>query len=74
MEIQTKSDQDCSRKLIKMIDTVGGYYGAILKTRKKKGLNMLFVEDDSGVLFLEDAKDDLCSFKAVRKVHEFNCH
>ena len=33
---------------------------------------MIFVEDDSGILFLEDAKDDLCSFKAIRKVHEVN--
>ena len=23
---------------------------------------------------MEDAKEDLCSFKAIRKVHEVNCH
>ena len=34
----------------------------------------MFVEDDSGILFLEDAKDDLCFFKAIRKVHEVNHH
>ena len=27
-----------------------------------------------GVLFLEDKKDKLCLFKAVRKVHEVNRH
>ena len=58
-----------------MIDTAGGYYGIILETKqKKKSLDMMFVEDDSGILFLEDAKDDLCSFKAIRKVHEVICH
>ena len=35
---------------------------------------MIFVEDYSEILFLEDAKDNLCSFKAIRKVHEVNCH
>ena len=34
----------------------------------------MLAEDDSGILFLEDAKEDLCSFKAVRKVHEVHCH
>ena len=61
LEIQMKSDQDCSRKLIKIIDTVGGYYGIILETRRKKNSNVLFMEDDSGILFLEDARDNLCS-------------
>ena len=41
-----------------MIDTVGGHYGIILETRKRKGLNVLLVEDDSGILFLEDARED----------------
>ena len=35
---------------------------------------MLLVEDGSGVLFLEDEKNNLCSFKAVRKVHKVNRH
>ena len=48
-----------------MIDTQGGHYGIILETRKKK---------ETGVLFLEDAEKDLCSYKAVRKVHEINRH
>ena len=34
----------------------------------------MFMEDDSGILFLEDTKDNLRSFKAVRKIHEVNCH
>ena len=35
---------------------------------------MLFIEDDSGILFIEDEKNDLCSLKAMRKVHEVNHH
>ena len=61
LEIKMKSDQDCSRKLIKIIDTVGGYYGIILETRRKTNSNVLFMEDESGILFLEDARDNLCS-------------
>ena len=38
--------------------------------------NVLYVEDvlgdNIGVLFFEDKKDKLCSFKAVRKVHQVN--
>ena len=36
LEIQTRSDQDCSRKLIRMIDTVGSHYRIVLETRKKE--------------------------------------
>ena len=36
LEIQTKSDQDCSRKMIRMIDTAGGHYSIILKTKQKE--------------------------------------
>ena len=74
LEIQTKSDQDCSRKLIKIMDVIGGHYRIVLKTRKKKSLNILFIEDGSGILFVEDEKNNLCSFKAIRKVHEVNRH
>ena len=35
---------------------------------------MLLVEDGSGVLFLEDEKNVLCSFNAIRKVHKVNCY
>ena len=59
-----------------MIDTNGGHYGIILETQKKK--NVLYLEDalgdELGVLFLEDKEEELCSFKAVRRVHEVNCH
>ena len=75
MDIQTKTDDDCYKKLIRMVDTVGGHYSIILETKKKKkSSDIMFVEDDTGILFLEDAKDNLCSFKAIRKVHEVNCH
>ena len=30
--------------------------------------------DDAGILFVEDARDKLCSFKAIKKVHEINRH
>ena len=63
LEIESKTDG--SRIRIKMIDTEGGHYAVILETRRKK---------DSSVLFLEDKKDKLCSFKAMRKVHEVNRH
>ena len=60
---------------IKMIDTAGGHYAIILKTKKKQDSNILYLEDkDLGVLFLEDKEGDLCSFKTVRKVHKVNCH
>ena len=32
------------------------------------------MEDDTGILFVEDVRDDLCSFKAIKKVHEINRH
>ena len=72
LEIQLKSGQDCGRKLIKMVDTTGGHYGIVLETRKKNNSSMFLVEDDSGILFMEDKEGDLCSFRAVRKVHEVN--
>ena len=53
-----------------MVDTTGGHYRIILEKRK----DLFFIEDDSGVLFMEDKKGDLCSFKSVRKVHEVNHH
>ena len=56
---------DDSRKLVKMINTAGGHYAIILKTKKKQ---------DSSFLFLDEVEIDLCSFKAVRKVHEVNQH
>ena len=46
-------------------------YAIILETRKKKTSNILYLEeplgDELGVLFLEDKKEELCSFKAVRE-------
>ena len=46
----------------------------ILETKKRPSSNILFVEDDAGILFVEDENNDLCSFKSVRKVHEVNRH
>ena len=59
-----------------MIDTKGGHYGIILETQWKK--NVLYLEDtlsdELGVLFLEDKQKELCSFKAMRRVHKVNFH
>ena len=57
-----------------MEETTGGHYGIVLETRKKKNSNLFLVEEDSGILFMEDKEGDLCSFRAVRKVHEVNRH
>ena len=57
-----------------MIDTQGGHYGVVLETQSKQ--NVLYIEDalgdELGILFLEDQEQELCSFKAVRQVHEIN--
>ena len=59
-----------------MIDTQGGHYGIVLETQKRH--NVLYLKDalgdELGVLFLEDREEELCSFKAVRQVHEVNQH
>ena len=73
LEIQLTTGQDNGRKLLKM-EVNTGHYGIVLETRKKKNTNLFLVEDDSGILFIEDEEGDLCSFRAVRKVHEVNCH
>ena len=72
LEIESKTDG--SRILIKMIDTAGGHYGIILETKKRMDLSIMFLEDDSDILFQEDAKEDLCSFRAIRKVNKVNHH
>ena len=66
--------ENSDKKQIKMIYTTGGHYGIILETRKKQSTSMFLVEDDSGILFVQDENGDLCSFKSVRKVHEVNHH
>ena len=67
---------DGTRVQFQMIDTQGGQYGIILETQKKH--NFLYYKDalgdELGVLFLEDKEGEICSFKAVRKVHEVNHH
>ena len=69
-----KTGQDNGKKLLKMEDTVGGHYGIVLETRKKKNASLFLVEEDTEILFMEDKKGDLCSFKAVRKVQEVTRH
>jgi len=57
-----------------MIDTQGGHYGIVLETQRKQ--NIPYIEDALGdefrILFLEDQEQELCSFKALRQVHEIN--
>ena len=58
-----------------MVDTAGAHYGIVLETKnKKKDTEVMLAEDDTRILFLEDARDELCSFKAIKKVHEINHH
>ena len=65
-----------SRIQIQMIDTLGGHYGIVLETQRKQ--NVLYIEDalgdELGILFLEDQKEELCSFQAIQQVHEINRH
>ena len=58
-------DIDGERKEYDMVDTLGSHYGIVLETRGRKMAE---------ILFMEDAEGDLCSYKAVRKVHEVNHH
>ena len=74
MKITSKTDG--SRIKVKMIDTQGGHYAVVVEMQRMK--NVLYLEndlsDELGVLFLEDKEEELCSFKAVRRVHEVNLY
>ena len=61
---------------VRMIDTSCRHYTIVSETRKKIDSNVLYIDEnqDVPVLFLEDKEGVLCSFKAVRKVHEINRH
>ena len=62
---------------VRMIDTSCRHYTIVSETRKKIDSNVLYIEDENQevpVPFLEDKVGDLCSFIAVRKVHEINRH
>ena len=50
-----------------MEDTAGGHYGIVLETRKNKEGDLPLEEEDLGILFIEDKKGDLYSFKAVKR-------
>ena len=63
-----KNSDDQGKKFLKMEDTAGGHYGIVLETRKEKE-GMPLDENDLCILFIEDKKGELCSFKAVKKVH-----
>ena len=51
------------RKEFRMVNTLDNHYGIVLETQGRQAVD---------VLFLEDAHGDLCSYKAVRKVHKVN--
>ena len=60
-----------------MMNTHGGLYAIVFKTRSVPDSNVLFVENegkDVSILLLDDKQGDLCSFKALRMVHEINRH
>ena len=57
-----------------MKDTARGHYGRVLETSKRKIADVFLIEEDTGILFMEDKEGHLCSFKAVRKIHEVNRH
>ena len=59
-------DIDGERKELEMVDTLGSHYGIVLETQ---GWNVM-----AEILFMEDKEGDLCSYRAVRKVHEVNNH
>ena len=60
LEIHIRTGKDHGRKLIKMEETAGGHYGVILETRKKKSADVFLVEEDTGILFMEDKEGELC--------------
>ena len=57
-----------------MEDTVGGHYGIVLETRRNENKESSLVEEDLRILFMQDKEHGLCSFRAVKKVHEVNRH
>ena len=48
-----------------MMTMAGSHYGIILKTKGKKMVDVLFLDDQQG---------QLTSFKAISKVHKINNH
>merc|ERR1711954_117939 len=73
LEIHMKNGEDHGKKFLKMEDTAGGHYGIVLETRKEMRGTPLD-ENDLGILFMEDKKGELCSFKAEKKVHVVDRH
>ena len=74
--LEITSLTDGTRIQIQMIDTQGGHYGIVLEAQKKHNILYLedALEDELGILFLEDKEQELCSLKAVHQVHEINRH
>ena len=75
--LEIKSKIDGTMMKIRMIDTNGEHYGVILDMRARPVSNVNYVEnvpEDVLILFLEDKNENLCSFKAIRKIQEINCH
>ena len=74
--LEVSSFTDGTRIQLEMVDTQGGHYGIVLEIQKRN--NVHYIEDafgdEMGILFLEDKAGKLCSFKAVRQVHEVNRH
>ena len=69
-----KNNDDQGKNILKMEDTVGGHYGIVLETRRNDSKDSSLVEEDLGILYMEDKEGGLCSFRAVKKVHEVKRH
>ena len=67
LEIHISTGNDHGKKFLKMEDTKGGHYGIVLETKKKENVRSPLIEEDVGILFMEDKEGELCSFRAVRK-------
>ena len=75
--LEIQSIIDGSMMKIRMVDTSGGHYDIVLETKTRLSSSFLSAcnaPEDIPIMFLEDAREDLCSFRAVRKVHEINQH
>ena len=60
-----ETEIDGRQRDFKMVITTGKHYEIILEMKGRKSMD---------VLFLENQKEELTSFTAIRKVHEVNNH
>ena len=66
LEIHPRSDGDHGKKFLKMIDTAGGHYGIVLEAGDKK-IGNPFDDEDLGVLFMEDKKENCAPLRLSKR-------